>query len=225
MVRNRTAYASMDYSITGQYGIPHYCFPINGTNFYHSPKIGDVFNTFNNLKWMEDIANNYISDIMTSPKIDKLLNNPDTEKAYFRFENQLEDEIRDAIGRLEGTGGMLTVAQINKIFKKHPKLWKMYLKQHEDIMKSFYIYDGFHSDLNSRFGEIGLFGKPYYYLLNKSSFADIYKRGELYINDLPVKPGSWSLTIILFNAIKARHEISQQPKRKEEGEWYIGSMP
>jgi len=196
-IRNITAFATTEAHVADQYGRIHMIFPLNGTKYYRATGIVDVYGEFeSNIGDFEDTASDYIRAIVKS----------DDE------EDRLIAELEDIQDNVYATKGRVNKAGLHKIFGKHIKLWKMFIKQFQPIINKFYMYDGFHPELNKANEEIGMFGVPFYYVFNIENIIDMasdldYK---IYINDKRIDTNGGDMDdmeLFVLHAIKNNHEI------------------
>ena len=201
-IRNSTAFAAMDDSVARSYGEAGFVFPINGTKFYRADGIRDVFSDFEDISPFDEFADEWFW----------------TRNYSDRETEILTDKLRAIDNWIYQRRGKVSVAEVNKRFGKYLKIWKQYLKEFKHILDAFYIYDGFHPELNEANEEIGMFGVPYYYAFPSEKITDTISR---YIDDLgftlyvgdEIIARPTDIDTLIFNAIKYGHEIYALPKK------------
>jgi hypothetical protein len=201
-IRNRTAFASVVAETAMAYGTSGMIFPLNGTKFYRATGIDDVYGEFEaSIDDFDSIIYDYAAKIGKS----------DEE------ENTIYDELSDISEVFWHRTDKLNVAKIKKAFGKHLPVWHKFVKQFQPIINKFYMYDGFHPELNKASEEIAMFGKPYYFALDIESIIDMMyyaqedDKSVLYIGDKPFTrveiTGYMIASDIIFRAIKNKQKI------------------
>lgn len=191
-IRNITAFATSRYYIAESYGIPRMIFPINGTKFYRAKGIDDVYSEFEaNIDDFDDVMYKYAM---------KMTKNDDDE-------DDLMNKLQDMEAQLYVGSGRVSKAEIHKIFGKHIGVWNLFMKQFKPIINKFYMYDGFHPELSKAREEIGMFGKPFYYVIDLSKIIDLNSDYQLYIGKNRVDIYGDGLEEVIFRAIKKNEEI------------------
>jgi len=200
-IRNTSAFTTMDEAQAADYGALHLVFPINGTHYLYNSKYSDLFaeqDIFDSLSNFEYFLESKISNL---ERIDRILSE------YEPIKNLIYKKC-----------GAITKAQIDKFLNNSSELKKYWLKYtgfFGKFLNSYYIYDGFHPELNNSKGEIQLFGTNYFYMINQYKIIEKYRKTktnstpEIFIgkNDIDRSDFFENLTEYVFNAIKKKQEI------------------
>lgn len=197
-IRNITTFAAMNYMVAQSYGRLGMIFPLNGTQYVRSTKIKDLYSEFDEKDAeLEDVANEFIYK--------NKLNNFQEEK--------LLQVVWDAQDYMETSRGIISKAEIHKAFGKALPLWTKFVRYFEKLVKSFYLYDGFHPELNKAKEEIAMFGKPFYYALDVEKIEDeivefvVDEDYRVYVGGEELSRTPKDMYALIFNAIKNGEEI------------------